>query len=92
MINKFQPVSFVCFTILFVIAGFIGGCKSPAKLVDEADRDAYAIIKEKWDPNFGEMSNYKIYSQILPLIFFKVLKCSLAKSPILLSFCFSNNL
>ena len=63
MTKKFQPVSFVFFAILF-IAGLIGGCKSPAELVDEADRDAYAIIEEKWDPNFGEMANYTIRDSV----------------------------
>ncbi|MBN2589202.1 MAG: TolC family protein [Sedimentisphaerales bacterium] len=63
MNNKFQPVSLVFFTILFV-AGLIGGCKSPAELVNEADSDSYAIIEEKWDPNFGEMANYKIRDSV----------------------------
>ena len=63
MNKKFQPASSVFFTIFF-IAGFIGGCKSPAELVDEADKDAYAIIEEKWDPNFGEMANYKIRDSV----------------------------
>ena len=64
MNNKFQPVLFVCITVLFIIAGFIGGCKSPTELVDEADRDAYAIIEEKWNPDFGEMANYKIRDSV----------------------------
>ncbi len=63
MIKKYQPALCI-FTLLFVITGLMGGCKSPAKLVDEADRDAYAIISEKWDPNFGEMANYKIYDKV----------------------------
>jgi outer membrane protein TolC len=64
MIRKFQPVSLSVFTLFFVISGLISGCKSPAQLVKEADKDAYAIIKQKWDPNFGEMSNYKIYNSV----------------------------
>ena len=63
MIKKFQPIS-LFLTLLFVITGFMSGCKSPSQLVDEADKDAYAIIKEKWDPNFGEMANYKIRDKV----------------------------
>lgn len=63
MTKKFQPVLLVFFAIFF-IAGLIGGCKSPAELVDEADKDAYAIIEEKWDPNFGEMANYTIRDSV----------------------------
>ena len=63
MVTKSQPVSFVVFTILFFV-GLIGGCKSPAELVDEADEDAYAIIGEKWDPSFGQMANYKIRDSV----------------------------
>ena len=42
----------------------IGGCSTPEQLVDEADRDTYAIIEEKWDPNFGVMANYKIEDSV----------------------------
>ena len=59
MIDRIQPVSLIL-TLFIAVTGLIGGCKSPAQLVDEADTDAYAIIKEKWDPNFGPMANYEI--------------------------------
>ncbi|MBN1974966.1 MAG: TolC family protein [Sedimentisphaerales bacterium] len=67
MINKSLPESLLFFALFFVIIGLLGGCKSPDELVDEADRDAYAIIEEKWDPNFGEMTNYKINDSIATL-------------------------
>ena len=64
MIKKYRQLSFYCLASFFVITVFIGGCKSPDQLVGEADRDAYAIIKEKWDPNFGQMANYKIRDSV----------------------------
>jgi outer membrane protein TolC len=63
MMKKTQLLSFFILTAL-IINGFICGCKSPTQLVDQADRDAYAIIKQKWDPNFGEMANYQVNDSV----------------------------
>ena len=61
MILRFKSIYVLlwlfCIAVILVITS---GCSTPEQLVDEADRDAYAIIEEKWDPNFGEMVNYKI--------------------------------
>ena len=55
------------FTLLWlfcITVVLLGGCSTPEQLVDEADRDTYAIIEEKWDPNFGVMANYKIEDSV----------------------------
>lgn len=65
MLLRFRPRRLLYWIIsLAVVLGFIGACSSPEQLVDEADRDAYAIIEEKWDKDFGEMANYKIIDTV----------------------------
>ncbi len=65
LMNKnYRTATLLLLMLFFVIAEVISGCKSPAQLVDQADKDAYAIIKQKWDPNFGEMANYRIYNSV----------------------------
>ena len=54
----------ICLFSITVVLLAIGGCRTPEQLVDEADRDTYAIIKEKWDPNFGIMANYEIEESV----------------------------
>ncbi len=75
MILKLKSVFVLLWLFCIAVALIIlGGCSTPEQLVDEADRDAYAIIEEKWDPNFGVMANYKIedtvptYEEISELI------------------------
>lgn len=59
MMKKFPSVSLSIVFFIF-IAVVISGCKNPEKMAKEADKAAYKIIKSKWDPNFGEMENYKV--------------------------------
>jgi len=49
---------------LNVILGFIGGCKSPEKSAAEADKEAYQIIENKWQDDFGQMVNYTIRDSV----------------------------
>lgn len=41
------------------VLGMAGAC-SREHYVEDADKDAYRIIEEKWDDDFGEMANYRI--------------------------------
>lgn len=43
-----------------VFLGFAGACSSPEQLVDEADKETYKIIEDKWQGGFGQMTNYTI--------------------------------
>jgi outer membrane protein TolC len=63
MILRLKSV-FVILWLFCISIVLLGGCKTPEQLVDEADRDTYAIIEEKWDPNFGIMANYKIEDSV----------------------------
>ena len=51
----------LCFVI---IPGFTGACRSPKQLVGEADQEAYQIIENKWQGDFGQMANYKIRDSV----------------------------
>ncbi len=47
-----------------IILGFTGACSSPKQLVAEADQEAYQIIGNKWQDDFGQMANYKIRDSV----------------------------
>jgi outer membrane protein TolC len=61
MARKFQFVTRFLFCWLCAAAGcgFIGGC-SPQHYKDDADKEVYKIIDDKWNEDFGEKVNYKI--------------------------------
>lgn len=42
-----------------VLAGLYG-CKTPDQFKDEADKEVYGILDEKWDERFGYKANYRI--------------------------------
>ena len=61
MIRRLRPVTLVYWVIsIAVILGFAGACSSPEQLVGEADQEAYQIIENKWQGDFGQMTNYTI--------------------------------
>jgi outer membrane protein TolC len=47
-----------------IILGFTGACRSPKQLVAQADQEAYQIIDNKWQDDFGQMANYKIRDSV----------------------------
>ncbi len=49
--------------VLFIF-GSAGGCQSPKEQVKEADKAAYSIIENKWQPGFGEKGNYIIRDSV----------------------------
>src|SRR4030042_708411 len=61
MIWGLRPVTLIYWVISIAIRlGFAGACRSPEQLVDEADEEAYKIIENKWQGDFGQMTNYAI--------------------------------
>jgi len=44
---------------ILVLPGMLGGC-SREHYKQDADKEVYGIIENKWDPNFGQMTNYEI--------------------------------
>ena len=42
-----------------MVLGMLGAC-SREHYVESADKDAYKIIEEKWNDDFGEMANYRV--------------------------------
>ena len=45
------------------VLGMLGAC-SPEHYVESADKDAYKIIEQKWNDDFGEMANYRINNTV----------------------------
>lgn len=39
---------------------FVVGCRTPEQHVEDADKEVYGILDEKWDDGFGSKANYKI--------------------------------
>ncbi len=61
MICKLSPVRLVFWMLsIAIVLGFAGACSSPEQLVAEADQETYKIIEDKWQDNFGQMTNYTI--------------------------------
>ena len=44
---------------LLLIICFVG-CQTPEQYVEDADKDVYSILDEKWQDGFGSKANYKI--------------------------------
>ena len=44
----------------FLLVIFVVGCRTPEQHVEDADKEVYGILDEKWDDDFGSMANYKI--------------------------------
>lgn len=58
--NKSKPLSFLC--LIAGLAGFVvifSGC-SREYYKENADKEVYKIMEEKWQDNFGGMDNYKV--------------------------------
>ncbi len=65
MVWRFVPLKLVLWILsIAVILGFAGACSSPEQLVAEADQEAYMIIEDKWQDNFGQMANYTIRDSV----------------------------
>jgi outer membrane protein TolC len=62
--NKESVLIVIIILNILIILGFTGACSSPKQLVAEADQEAYRIIENKWQDNFGQMSNYKIRDSV----------------------------
>ncbi len=61
MVWKLSPVRLMFWMLsIAVVLGFAGACRSPEQLVDEADQETYKIIEDKWQDDFGQMTNYTI--------------------------------
>ncbi len=56
MTDNFLPKKFVCAAIAFILA-VVGGC-SPEFHKEDADKEVYKIIDNKWHKSFGEKANY----------------------------------
>jgi len=66
MLVSFRGKTFLCWAFGAAVAfGFCGAC-SPEKYKAEADREVYGIIEEKWQPDFGNKSNYMIEDANVP--------------------------
>ena len=61
-VNQVGLLSF--FVGFLLVLGLVGGCQSPQEQVKEADKAAYSIIENKWQPGFGEKGDYKIRDSI----------------------------
>ena len=65
MINVIRAKLFTAGLILWmliiaIVLGLAGGCSSPEQLVEQADDETYEIIENKWQDDFGQMTNYTI--------------------------------
>lgn len=54
--NVTRGIGISAAAVLFALSG----CKSPDKFKEEADKEVYDILDEKWDDRFGTKSNYLI--------------------------------
>ena len=55
---------FLCICVV-IAAVAVSGCKSPQEYKQQADNDVYKIINDKWKPEYGSKSNYRI-SDVAP--------------------------
>jgi outer membrane protein TolC len=55
--NKTRSVVFVFIAGLMAV---FAGCKTPQDYKEEADKDVYSILDQKWQEKFGYKANYKI--------------------------------
>jgi outer membrane protein TolC len=61
MVREMSPVRLLIWMLSIAVSlGFAGACKSPEQLVAEADQETYKIIEDKWQGDFGRMTNYTI--------------------------------
>lgn len=56
--RKFLTLAVFLFAAL--MAGLLSSCRSPQKFKDEADKEVYRVIDQKWQAKFGQKSNYKV--------------------------------
>jgi len=60
MFSKFTRVMVFCSMFCAaILLAMVSGC-SPAHYKEEADREVYRIIEDKWQEGFGERANYTI--------------------------------
>ena len=61
MIYKSRIIKVLCQLLCLAVAlGITGACTTPAEYETQADTEVYKIIDTKWDPNFGQKTNYSI--------------------------------
>jgi len=54
-----QKVLFFVWILVMVLFGALGGC-SREYYKQDADKEVYGIIENKWDPNYGQITNYRV--------------------------------
>jgi outer membrane protein TolC len=55
---EFKPICWL-FAVFFAVS-LLSSCTKPAEYKNQADKEVYKIIDEKWQPSFGQKANYKI--------------------------------
>ena len=56
-----KDIRLVGFIILITMVLLpLSGCKTPQELKQEADKEVYEILDQKWKANFGYKANYKV--------------------------------